>query len=422
MIERQKNFFVIGDIHGKVGYHLGDEAMFISAIDYMARILPDYSLIVLAWSPDNVKSLYNVQTVLRYASHNKLKWFVVYIYFLLNIIFYKITKRWLIFPGFPTLEAIQAISRSSFILHTGSGTWNTAGESPWWLFDILIYLWCSSIMNIPVLIVSQSFGPFSGKSIQNRFVAWLAKKSLGLPNIKLITVRDQIWSFDFLRRIRRTHQTISYTLDDAIWLRPSSNIETDRFLNRYNINENTNFIIVSLSKILSDSTLLLFSNAFSQFLKKHSDYRLVFIPHVFPNTDIIVHRKLIEHISVDERAILVEEICEARLLKSICADAKAVVSSRYHGIVIGASVGLPGIAIIPNEEYRRKMLGLIDATKANNIFTIDINCEYDELVSLLDKIISLPRLKDLWFLTGEPRNQLHNQYLIQKTLIVNNIK
>ena len=387
----RKSYFVIGDIHGKMGYHLGDEAMFLSAVDYMNEILPAHSPIVLAWDPNEVRSLYDCKTVLRYAASNRCKWLVTYVYFLVNALFYKTVHCWIKLPGFPSLEAIQAINESSFVLHTGSGTWNTAGKSGWWLFDILVYLWSSFCLNVPVLIVSQSLGPFSGKSLDKRIVSWLAKRTLRMPNIRLVTVRDRIWSAEFLKLTCRPDQILGSAFDDAVWLSPAADKQTDEFLTSYDIKPASKFIIVSLSEAVSGSALHAFGMAFSRFLALHAEYRFVFIPHVWPKSDLKIHRNIAMLIKNKEQITLVNSFCDAKLLKSLTARAAAVISSRYHGMVIAASAGIPGTAIISNEEYRRKMTGLINMVKSTNISALDVNCSVDEISYCLGKEYSTPQ-------------------------------
>ena len=407
---------MIGDIHGEEGYHLGDEAMLISTIEYMAEILPDYSPIVLSWYPDDVKSLYRCNTTFRYASSNKYKWFNVHLYFLLNAVYFRFTRRWLNIQFFPSLESIKEMIESSFILHTGSGSWNTAGKSGWWLFDILVYLWCAFLLDIPVLIVSQSLGPFSGKSIDKKIVSWLAKQTLQLSNIRLVTVRDRIWSTELLSQLRSPNKNVGDAFDDAIWMPFAEDRLTEHFCKIYDIKPHSRFIVVSLSDVLSDASLKRFAMAFSKFLESHSEYKLVFIPHVWPTRDLDIHSKVSSYIDSQEQVILVESFVDARLLKSLTARATVVISSRYHGIVIAASVGVPGIAIVSNDDYYRKMTGVIDMCKSPNISLLDAGGSEKEILIALERSISLLKVNDLWFIHKELIHGLHNKDLIKRTL------
>jgi len=381
-------YFVIGDIHGKSGYHLGDEAMFQAALAYMARVLPGYEPVVLSWNPKEVTDLYGVRVVRRYASSKKVKWVVVHFYNLLIATVYRMTGRWLHLSLFRSTEAIQCMARSAFVLHTGSGSWHNWGHT-WYLLDILVYLWCAYLMRVPVLIVSQSLGPFETDTLQRWSTALLAKWTLSKSNIRLITVRDRLWSYEFVSSIP-FRGIRAYALDDSVWVDPASDEQVSQFLVGCHLGDSSPYMIVSLTPALSGQAGARVARVLDAFLEKHAEIYALFVPHVWPRADINVHDGVVSRMEYRKRAISIRRFCDASLLRGLTRRARLVLSARYHGIVFACVEGVPAVALAVNPVRYRKMRGMIDMLDASHVIVYDPAEESaDGLLSALEEAMQL---------------------------------
>jgi len=363
--EGPHQYFVIGDIHGKSGYHLGDEAMFQGALSYVARILPGYEPVVLSWNPKEVADLYRVRAVRRYASSKKAKWILVHLYNLFISTAYRITGRWLHVSLFRSTEAVRSMAQSAFVLHTGSGSWHNWGRT-WHLLDIWIYLWCASLLRVPVLIVSQSLGPFETDSLRRWATTLLAKWTLARNNVRLITVRDRLWSYEFVSSIPFRGIT-AYALDDSVWVNPASDQQVSEFLLACGLGDAGPFMIVSLTPASSGVAGARVASALDAFLEKHAELRALFVPHVWPRADISVHDSVISRMRNKQRAIAVRSFCDAGLLRGLTRRARLVFSARYHGVVFACLEGVPAVAYAVDPVRCRKMCGVIDMLGVSHV-------------------------------------------------------
>lgn len=362
-------YFVIGDVHGESGYHLGDEAMFQAALAYMARVLPDHEPVVLSWNPKEVADLYRVRAVRRYASSKKAKWVLVHLYNLFISAAYRITGRWLRVSLFRSTEAIRSMAQSAFVLHTGSGSWHNWGRT-WYLLDIWVYLWCASLLGVPVLIVSQSLGPFKSNSLRRWSTALLARWTLSRRNILLTTVRDRLWSYEYLSSI--PFRGISaYAPDDSLWVNPASDEQASQFLASCGLGDTSPFMIVSLTPASAGQAGTRVARMLDSFLERHSELHALFVPHVWPQADITVHDAVVSHMVHKERAISVRSFCDASLVRRLTRRACLVLSARYHGIVFACVERVPAVAFAVNPVLYRKMRGVIDMLSASHVIIHD---------------------------------------------------
>ena len=381
-------YFVIGDIHGKSGYHLGDEAMFEGALSYIARILPGYEPVVLSWNPEEVADLYKVQAVRRYASSIKAKWILVHLYNLFISAAYRITGRWLHVSLFRSTEAIRSMAQSAFVLHTGSGSWHNWGRT-WYLLDIWIYLWCASLLRIPVLIVSQSLGPFETNSLRRRTTTLLSKWTLARDNIRLITVRDRLWSHEFVSSIPSRGIT-AYALDDSVWVNPASDQLVSEFLLACGLGDTSPFMIVSLTPASSGVAGARVASALDAFIEKHAELRALFVPHVWPRADISAHDSVISRMRNKQRAISVSSFCDASLLRGLTRRARLVLSARYHGVVFACLERAPAVAYAVNSVRHRKMCGVIDMLGVSHVIVYNpAKGSTDGLLAALERAMQL---------------------------------
>jgi len=381
-------YFVIGDIRGKSGYHLGDEAMFEGALSYVARILPGYEPVVLSWNPEEVADLYRVRAVRRYASSKKAKWILVHLYNLFISATYRITGRWLHVSVFRSTEAIRSMAQSAFVLHTGSGSWHNWGRT-WYLLDIWIYLWCASLLRVPVLIVSQSLGPFETNSLRKWATTLLAKWTLARDNVRLITVRDRLWSYEFVSSIRSRGIT-GYALDDSVWINPASDQQVSEFLLACGLGDASPFMIVSLTPASSGVAGAHVASALDAFLEKHAELHALFVPHVWPRADISVHDSVISRMKHKQRAVAARSFCDAGLLRGLTRRARLVLSARYHGVVFACLERVPAVAYAVNPVRHRKMCGVIDMLGVSHVIVhTSAKDSTDELLPALERAMQL---------------------------------
>lgn len=368
---KSKQFFVLGDIHGRKGYHLGDEAMFQAALDYMKELAPSYIPVVLSWNPEDVQEFYQVKTVSRYASSKRVKWVIVYLYYCFSVLVYQLTGKWMKLPVLPPNEPVRSLADSAFFLHTGSGSWHNYGDT-WWILNILFYLMLANWLKVPVLIVSQSIGPFSRHSLWKRMVTALIKKTLSSKNIRLITVRNRIEPLtNVFCDDGSSNLPIQFSYDDAVWLGKENQSAIAECLHKSGIGGHP-YGLVSLSQSLSEEELCFVASSLDQFLLSVPDTFCFFVPHLGPK-DIQVHERVVEMMAHKDHCILMREFCSARLLRGLTGEARFILSSRYHGIVLGCAEGVPSIALFHDPVYLQKMKGVADLFPGVSVVLYDFS-------------------------------------------------
>ncbi len=349
-------------------YHVGDEAMFLETYRWYKQHHSQWTMSAFSWHKMHTKL--DVLEVPHLHWHKKtsrvlLKLSVLYL-------LWKCTR--ISFLQTHELEFISTIEKQDRIHFTGGGNLSSLFR-PWlyYCFFILLVAKCSKI---PVLLTSQTLGPFRGV---DRFFA-----ACFLNTAALIATRDQTSRRDAFFRYGLLLPQFKNVLDAAYTL-------PLKYDQRLQLNSHKKSVTIGLSvhswKDSNKKTILLIQKAISELEKKHTVH-IVLIPHHISSVsreedDITFMKTLTSNlpvsVSVQVPDIFPEMLDSADTLaqKILCLTSQVdmLITTRYHGIIFALAQKIPLIVLNFDEYYRIKNAGALHmffGEKASEML-IDVN-------------------------------------------------
>ncbi len=336
-----RTFFIVADVGGPEGFHLGDEAMLEANLDALRRRYPDIRFVASSRDPSFTATRYSVRAIrscsLSPIALPELDWD--------SDADLRERTGWLLDEA--TVEAVREVDG---LIVSGGG--NLCATWPEKLLERAALLHCAADLGKPAIVVGQTLGP----ELTPRLSALLGA---ALGRARMVGVRESA-SFDLARSLGL--QNVCMQVDDAFFLepRPKSG-DSARWLEAAR-----RFILVSLDPSLESA-----ENA--QRLEKLSaqldalasvlDADLVFVPHVGrteaaeeSTDDLRIGRRLSALLRTPLRTIDSWEPGEVRWLTGHAA---LVVSTRYHGIVFATAAGVPALGVHSDRYTRAKLRGAL---------------------------------------------------------------
>lgn len=334
-------------------YHVGDEAMFLEMIRWYRTCLPTAQLSALVSLP------------LQYGTHIQetrgLGWpdtkDKALLYFL------KLTFKTFVLTRFhvslftPEQKTFIEYLDSQEVIHfTGGG--NLTSECGHWFYYALFVAVASRLLGKPVILTSQTIGPFSSW-IDEKMATWI------LNMVQSITLREysgeqQKW----LKHLGLIKPRISRSLDMAYFLPPSHVIEDTHF------DRNMNTIRVGLALHSRKNNAQQLKNMVVETLKQlaqtHEHLEVILLPHIL-NAHSDWDTKFLEEIALElpasirvlspKYASLVKNKAHiAHFVKECTGTCDVVISSRYHGVIFSLSQSVPCISITDGKYQTMKNL------------------------------------------------------------------
>ncbi len=248
---------------------------------------------------------------------------------------------------------INYIKTADLIVNYGSGGINDIWGEVTIIQWSLIYR-LAEIYLIPTVITGQGIGP-----IKNKLFERILKKSL--DSVAFITLREHLFSADYLRKIGIKNNVIYETADDAIAL--PIPIEINKVLKKEKIesNENKIGVHIRLTNYTSDFCrqekieIALFLDQ----LGKRIGAKIFFIPLCYnPKESDENFGKEISDIMAYKNFIHIQEKYEPGIIKGIIGSMDINIGFSYHFALFSFSSGIPEMTFYSNDYYKFKIVGL----------------------------------------------------------------
>lgn len=255
----------------------------------------------------------------------------------------------------------------------------------------IINLLIALLLNVPVVLYSESIGPF--KRIWNRTVA----KFL-LSNVKIIILRENI-SRNYLKELGVKGVPIYVTADQAFLLRPAPPRRVIEILYKEHacrLTQETGPLIgISASQIIyryGFQDVIRPRDKYNKYVKvvaQITDYLIdefnatvVFVPHVVEpgNDDRKVANDVYKIIKGKQKTVLIKREYTTEEIKGIIGQCDLFIGTRMHAMIASTSMCIPTVAIA----YSYKTKGVMEdvGCKRYVLHVKDLN--YDALVSLIN--------------------------------------
>lgn len=337
------------DKHGY--YHVGDEAMFLEWYRLYRQFLPQTKLFALVSLPSYQNLQLTEQEGLPWpnnATYARTDFFKMLLKLYIQRIFHL---------SFFTMEQksfIELIRQQDLIHFTGGG--NLTSECGHWLYYALLVITVAYTFDIPVILTSQTIGPFS---------SWIDSTltALVLNTVKIITLRVTTDSQQKqLRAIGIRNPLVMHSLDAAYSL-PKTKTPAHSILPR---KKNSVRIGISLHERGKNATLLesLLISMLTALQNEHRHIELLLLPHILDakqNWDTEFMQRITANVDPKISILspsyttLVQNRSEiAGLIKAYTSTCDVVISSRYHSLIFALSENIPCISLVDGEYQTMK--------------------------------------------------------------------
>jgi len=221
------------------------------------------------------------------------------------------------------------------------------------LVKIMIPALAASELNIPIVFTGNSYGPFGNHS------EFFASFFSSLKNVSFAT-RDQLYSQMWFNQLG-IKQDLDFIPDDLLLI--NSNI--NNYENKIKIQSEEYIIIETYLPVEYLKKNLNVFRKFSNYVNKELGYKIVFLPlnidHGGVDQGVFLKRNLEELEFIDITDIGYLPIQDAA---SIIKNAKLIISSRYHSLVLALANKTPVISVLKevmgdNRYYYNKNSGVL---------------------------------------------------------------
>lgn len=253
---------------------------------------------------------------------------------------------------------INYIKSADLIVNYGSGGINDIwGETTIIQWSLIYRL--AGIYLVPAVITGQGIGP-----LKNKLFKIILKKSL--DSAVFITVREHLFSADYLREIGIKNGVIYETADDAIAL--PIPIEINEVLKKEKIesNEKKIGVHIRLTNYTSDFcrqekiAMALFLDQ----VGKKTGAKIFFIPLCYnPQESDENFSKEISEIMTYKNFTHIREKYNPGIIKGIIGSMDINIGFSYHFALFSFSSGIPAMTFYSNDYYKFKIVGLASLYK-----------------------------------------------------------
>jgi len=379
MMKETKTVYILNAFGYK---NKGDAAILISMVDAIKKIDPSLDFKVESWNYRKDKSYYQEDVYPPFWRFNTKFWEKIYGIptpsLPLNIIegvrklpllssnrlVKKLTHKLLLTKT--EKEAFRELNNSSLILSCGGGFINdTSGAT---FLRHLYSIELANRLDIPVMIYSQSIGPF----LKNRY-ARLTQTVLN--GVDWITLRDHI-SKEHLEEIGVDQRKVVVAADAAFTLEPADTKTAEGILSGCGIDYDDNKLLVGItardwnfpeSKNPQESKNAYVNSLLSVigWLLESKDARVVFLPQTEEDTEI---QKFLAKKSGRGNIKVLDLSLHPAKLKAVSGLMDLFIGTRMHSTIFSMSMGVPTISIayLPKSVDLMNRIGMED-------YVIEIN-------------------------------------------------
>lgn len=385
---------------GYGGHNSGDEAILTTNLDYLKRFIPDAEFLALSFDPPytsrfhEVASDYDPAHYLFPALHKSWNiFFMLYeglktisrgVRLLLNAWLSKKAKKTILLDG-EGQRLLSNLSGAALLFNVGGGGLN----SLLWpeVYCRGLTFWVCKILGKPVILSGQTIGPF------NR---WLDKKfaKFALNKVDVITLRDAS-STKVLKDLGVAKPLIKETADDAVLLHHVDREKTNSVFLSEKIELHHPLIGVNmLGSMKAFPKIKMVDQKMAQvadLLISELGAAIVFVPmaaYYPPSSDVVAASKVLELMEHKDKASLIMNEYDARVLKGIIGQLDLAIGFRYHFIVFATTMCVPAIGIYFIEYYRMKIKGILELMEQDK-YAVDLGkASPEQIIELAREALS----------------------------------
>lgn len=298
-------------ISGYYGFsNTGDEAILLSMLNSIAKLLPETQYVVLSGHPADTAVKFDVQSVHRFNL-----WGIVR----------ELCRCRLFVSGGGSL--LQNVTSSRSLIY--------------YLFLMLLAHWLGK----PVMLYAQGVGPIDS-SFLRKLTGWVLRKA------DFITVRDRE-SAEFLQSLGVQRSRIKLTAD-VVFLLDKMPLDDGRvLLNRYGVGTATAGLVgVAVRSWEGDRHFGALVDALDQIADQGK--QLLLIPFQYPG-DMACARKLQRALRHPSK--ILEQACDTGEMLSVIGNLDCLIGMRLHSLIFAAVMGVPFVAL----EYDPKVRGFVES-------------------------------------------------------------
>ena len=378
-------------VAGGYGYtNLGDEAQCETTLEILSKRYPDFQIINLTPNVDHSKEMHPKffhESASRVAIFNqnlptdifsiglsiKNIWRIPLFFIKSFLIFF---NAYLVKFDLPTfllnprsVKFLEQIREASLFYFCGGGF--LTGKTLSRLWDGIVLCRVCKILNTPVVMSGQTIGLWNGW--YNEILAKWAFKS-----VKIITVRDEEFSLNDLKKIGLKGENYFVTHDDAL----HSSKSDERQINSNNyITLNFHYWgmkgkqkYVCIEKI----------NNVVQYILNKTDYDIILIPMTESDT-LSFNDYLCKY--PNDRVKPYEFNLDFRKIRRVIADSKICITMKHHPIIFAMGELVPTISLAFSSYYVHKNVGAL-AQYGQEKFSVNLEDEnyYEQFTALFDEI------------------------------------
>ncbi len=241
------------------------------------------------------------------------------------------------------------------------------------LWDGILLCRLCHIFQTPVVMSGQTIGIWG-----NKFNQLYAK--YGFKYVDLITVRDNDFSLNDLKKIGLYGENYFQTHDDALHCEKSNDKQ---------INENHYLTINFHYWGMNDSEKSLYIDKINKiitYLLNNTDYKLVFIPMHF--TDKYSFDDYIQKYP-NERFKCFEYDYDFRKIRRVIADSEMCITMKHHPIIFAMGEKIPTLSLTFSDYYLHKNVGALKQYGQEKFsIKLESNSYYNDAIELLSEIIN----------------------------------
>lgn len=247
-------------------------------------------------------------------------------------------------------ESYKTISEANAVILKGGGLLHSYGKITdiYYIYYSLYHLLLAERLNIPVIVMPNSYGPFKGK-----IVNILLKKALG--NAKIVTSREGI-SREVLREFTNVNSEIYPDL--GFFLKNSNKFNAKKYLLKKGVPIGDKKCIGMTLRPYrfpkSDNPKEKYENYISSIAKyikwlEENNYFLVMVAHTLgPSAhedDRIAIKDVLNKCTSKNIVYIEDENLDCEDIKSLYSELDFVIGTRFHSAIFAMASGVPSIAI-----------------------------------------------------------------------------
>lgn len=325
-------------------YHVGDEAMFLTTLEWYQKEHNDYQISCLTSLPNhqdrNIEEIIHPLPANYYNSKTFLK-------FIIKLFFLKRFKK--NFFNVFEQKILKLIKQQDIIHLTGGGHLNSIYFD--WLYYSLSIILISKFFKKKVFITSHSLGPFNIKD--------LLLSSSVLNKVDKIILREPV---NFLTRLKYLlfFTKISGKIDSGYFLKKKPikienknhlriGISIHKFINNKDQYKNLLEVLDKISKNRKIEILTI-PHIITTSEEEHDDY---FMNNLVGNLHNIKIIKLSKNLLLKTKGEIAEKINYAT---STC---DIIITTRYHGLIFSLANSIPCFCLFNDKYYKQKFIGAL---------------------------------------------------------------